>query len=287
MINSHGIRAEFKNKYKFSTEGNLTDVFLRGTRVKANCGEDGFKYGLVKDTTWIAASGGITMVDLCDCESDHLTSGLDLVWYESSPHMDDGRPVVRSDSRPRNTSTIFTMAGDSETGIADGKELRWDFSNDDDLYTGSEIPSGYKAKEFKVSFICPIHTKDGCIYFFNVPWGCYVEMHIMVPAGDYYPNPAGSISANMLGLQGDKMYAQATEDTIIQKFVVKHFMYGDCPMGDELNAEGSSESPLPIGWYIRGLVVTPESDNVSKGYASLEMHRCHTHLLPGMTNPHA
>jgi hypothetical protein len=287
MINSHGIRAKFQNMYKFSVEGNLTDIFIVNTKIKANCGESGFKYGMVTSSQWIAASGGITMVNLCDCESDHLTSQLDLVWYEDSPRMPDGRPIVRSDSRPINAQTIFTMAGDTAEAIGNGKELVWDFSNDDDLYIGSDIPSGYKAKEIKISFMCPIHTKDGCIYFFDAPWGCYVQMDIIVPSGYYYPNPAGMIPAKMLGLQGDKMYSQATEDTLYQRYVNKHRMFGTCPMGDELNAEGSSENPLPIGWYIRGLIVTPESDNISKGFASIEMHRCHTVLLPGMTNPHA
>lgn len=287
MINSHGIPATFETALKFAIEGNYTDIFIEKMKIKANCGNDGFKFGEVLSSEWVSASGGITFVNLSELNSENLTSNLDLIWYETQPCTDDGRPIIRPDTRPLNTETYFTMAGDSNDDIGDGNELRWDFSNDDDLYTGSEVPSGYKAKEMKLKFMCPVYLKDGTIYFFDAPWGQYAYMDIMVPSGSYYPNPAGSIPAYMLGLSGNKMYSQATEDTVYQRYVNKHNMYGDCPIGDELNAEGSAIEALPIGWYLRGLIITPESDDTSKGYASLEMYRCHTVLLPGQSNPHA
>ena len=124
MINSNGINALFQNIHKFSIGGNLTDIFIKDRKVKTDCGDDGFKFGKVKSSTWLSTSGGITMVDLCNDDSDHLTSKLETVWYEESPHMDDGRPIMRPDSRPINTQTFFTMCGDSPSGIGDGKELR-------------------------------------------------------------------------------------------------------------------------------------------------------------------
>jgi hypothetical protein len=124
------------------------------------------------------------------------------------------------------------------------------------------------------------------MYFFDAPWGQYISMDIVVPAGNYYPNPAGSIPASALGLSGNLMYAYASENIPYQKYVNKHFMCGSCPMGDELNAEGAAVSPVPVGWYVRGLIITPNSDNISKGYGGLEMYRCHTMLLPGMTLAH-
>jgi len=60
-------------------------------------------------------------------------------------------------------------------------------------------------------------------------------------------------------------------------------MYGNCPMGDELNAEGASVNAVPPGWHICGLIVTPDSDSVSKGCGELELYRCHTVILPGQT----
>lgn len=202
-----------------------------------------------------------------------------------SPRMDDGRPIVRADTRPMHTATFFTMAADS-TAIGDGIEMRWDFSNNDNIYTGPEVPAGYKAKQLLCSYNCPVYLKDGTMYFFDAPWGQYISMDIVVPAGNYYPNPAGTIPASALGLSGNLMYAYASENVPYQKYVNKHFMCGSCPMGDELNAEGAAVSPVPVGWYVRGLIITPNSDNISKGYGGLEMYRCHTMLLPGMTLDH-
>jgi len=202
-----------------------------------------------------------------------------------APVMEDGRPIVRADTRPIGAATFFTMASDS-TAIGDGLEMRWDFSNDDNIYTGPEVPSGYKAKQLLGSYVCPVYLKDGTMYFFDAPWGQYINMDIVIPAGNYYPNPAGSIPASALGLPGDEMYSYASQNTPYQKYVNKHFMCGDCPMGDELNAEGAAVDPVPIGWFVRGLIITPDSDNISKGYGALEMYRCHTMLLPGMTLDH-
>jgi hypothetical protein len=284
-----GISATYINTKKFSLSGNLTDHFVAGRQVKADCGTDNFKYGIILSSTYVTATN-LTEVVLTG-DSDNLTTNLVFAWYEAHPHMSDGRPLIRSDTRPLNTQTFFSSCGDlvDSTGkitISGGKALRWDFSNDDDLYTGDEVPSGFKAKELKVNFICPVFLKDGTIYFFDAPWGSYVKMDIMVPTGHYYPNPAGAIPASALGLPGNKMYAQATEDTAIYTYIGKHFLYGDCPMGDELNAEGATVDALPIGWYIRGLIVTLNSDNISKGFASLEMYRCHSAILPGDTPSH-
>lgn len=201
----------------------------------------------------------------------------------SPPTTPDGVPIVRADSRPIGKETYFTMVGDS-TGIGDGQALMWDFSNNDDEFDHPDwIPSGFKAKKIQLEFTCPAWLKDGTIYFFDVPWGCYISMFVSIPANNYYPNPAGTIPAASLGLDGNGMYAYTDQDLPYQSYIRRHYMYGSCPMGDELNAEGAALSPIPIGWNICGLVVTPDSDNVSKGYAGLELYRCHTILLPGQT----
>lgn len=200
-----------------------------------------------------------------------------------SPHTADGVPIVRSDSRALETETYFTMCGDS-TGIGDGKVLLWDFSNDDDLFEyPGWVPEGFKAKKVQIRFNCPVYLKDGTMYFFDVPWGCYISMFVSVPANNYYPNTAGDIPASALGLSGNDMYSYTTVDIPYQSYVRKHHMFGTCQMGDELNAEGAALTPVPVGWMVCGLIVTPESDNVSRGFGSLEMYRCHTMLLPGQT----
>jgi hypothetical protein len=202
---------------------------------------------------------------------------------DPNPRMDDGRMIVRADTRPLNTETYFTSCGDS-TAIGDGTALIWDFSDStSDIYVGPEVPTGYKCKRVDLTFICPLYPKDGAVYFFDAPWGCYISLDIVVPPGNYYPNPAGSIPASSLGLSGDLMYAYASSDVIIQRYVNRHYIYGDCPMGDELNAEGAAVNAIPVGWILRGYVFVPEEDNLCKGFASFETYRCHTTILPGQT----
>jgi len=201
------------------------------------------------------------------------------------PTMNDGRPIVRADTRPLDCQTYFTMAGDTASGIGDGTVLKWDFSNDDDIVElGYDItPPGYKTKAVTLTFLDPIYLKDGALYFFDAPWGTYVDMHVIVPAGNYYPNDTGAIPASSLGLPGTQMYSYASEDTIFLTYVNKHHMYGDCPMGDELNAEGAAIEAVPVGWYMTGHITTVSGDNTSKGFASFECYRCRTTILEGDT----
>lgn len=199
------------------------------------------------------------------------------------PTMPDGRPIVRADTRPLNAQTTFIMAGDS-TAIGTGDPFVWDFSNDENEHTGDDVPDGFKCKEILAAFICPVYTKDGCLYFENAPWGSYMTMDVCAPPGTYYPNPAGTIPASALGLDGDDMYAHTgTEYVPVTRFLLKHRMLGTCNMGDELNAEGSSVSPIPPGWVIRGRIYAPEGSTNFRGFASLEIHRTLTVFLPGMS----
>lgn len=218
---------------------------------------------------------------------DDIVAAHDGVFVDTddSPRMADGRMIVRADSRPLSYATYFTMCGDDSTaGIGEGTKLLWDFSNDDDLINDGSVPSGMKCKQILLQFLCPVYMKDGTLYFKDAPWGCFVTMDIVVPPSTYYPNPAGPYPAAALGLSGTKMYANSGEDLVsYQVYLMKHMIFGDCPMGDEINAEGSSINPVPPGWYIRGRVYTPISDTTSKGYGELEIHRCHTTILPGMT----
>ena len=232
----------------------------------------------------------ITMKDALSSAEETALDGVVAAHQGNDPSVDplvmpDGRWVVRSDSRPVGFQTYYTMAGDDSTaGIGMGQCMSWDFSNDDDLVTGDHVMDGWKCKEILATFICPIYTKDGCLYFFDAPWNCYICMDIVVPPGTWYPNPAGPAPASALGLSGDLMYANSgTEWVTFKNYLMRHRMYGSCPMGDELNAEGSAVDALPPGWGIRGRIYTPTSDNTSKGYAELEVHRCHTAVLPGQT----
>ena len=233
--------------------------------------------------------------DLSSAEEDALDALVaahsgEALDYNDPPVMDDGRPIVRADTRPLTTSTYFTMAGDTASGIGNGPELRWDFSDPINypvvsgattLSNGFEIPEGHKAIVFDLTFLDPVYFKDGTIYHFDSPWGQYACMDINVPAGGYYPNDHGEIPASALGLGGTQMYSYAATDQIYYRYVNMHYMYGSCPMGDELNAEGCMVDALPVGWFVRGVIITPNSDNTSKGFAEYEMYRHRSIILPG------
>jgi hypothetical protein len=201
------------------------------------------------------------------------------------PVMADGRPLVRADTRPLDTQTYFTMAGDTASGIGKGTILKWDFSNDDHE-TGCDYfitPDGYKTKHIELTFLDPIYLKDGTLYFFDAPWGSYCDMHVVAPSGSYYPNDDGAIPASALSLPGTQMYSYAAADIEFLTYVNRHHMYGDCPMGDELNAEGAAVDPVPVGWKVVGHITTVSGDNTSKGFASFECYRARTVLLEGDT----
>lgn len=205
-----------------------------------------------------------------------------------NPLAPDGKEIIRADTRPIGTQTYFTCAGDTKNTIGGGDILDWDFSgyekeyNSDSLENGPTVASGYRAKRLDVSFIDPVYLKDGALYFTDAPFGSNISMYITVPSGNYYPNASGTYPASALGLSGDQMYAYATNDVLYAGYVMKHHMVGDCPMGDELNAEGAQIEAVPIDWYVTGIVMAPEDTcEYFKGFGSLELYRSHTIVLPG------
>jgi hypothetical protein len=273
-------------KYTYSVSGDFPNQAVHVGALLREIGESSItiavdeinRFGDIIDIWMKAALTGAEETTLDGVVAAHQGTPDDI----DPPVMDDGRPIVRADTRPIDFETYFTMAGDS-TGIGTGQILKWDFSNSDNDYEGPDVPNGFKCKQMDLTFICPLYPKDGAVYFFDAPWGCYFSLDIVVPAGNYYPNSAGTIPAATLGLSGSLMYAYASEDVVYQRYVNKHHLFGTNAYGDELNAEGCSVNPIPIGWILRGSVYTPESDTTSKGFGSFETYRCHTILKPGQT----
>lgn len=186
----------------------------------------------------------------------------------TGPKAVDDRPIVRADSRPISYQTMFTMAGDDEA-IGDGKSICWDFSNDDDLVTASGVvPDGYKLKRIQISFCDGIYIKEGTIYFFDALKESYINFSVVCPNGQYY-------------YDRNKNPVQATEDTVVIRYINRHYFSGSCPMGDELNTEGCSEDPLPQNYQVWIEVYVPESDDSSHGHGELELYRLRTYLYPG------
>ena len=248
---------------------------------------DLYKYKLYCNTesAWVT-TWRETIPTVCPNNEGHtIVSGsiaiIDKKLAEA-PTMDDGRPIVRADTRPLTTQTWFTMAGDTASGIGDGTVMKWDMDNDDDWYEDPNDATIMK-KKIQLTFNDELYLKDGTIYFYDAPWGCYCEFYIVVPAGGYYPNPFGAIPASALGLPGDDTYSYAATDIKISNYVNKHHMYGSCPMGDELNAEGASVDGVPVGWYLEGHIHAPATASGSgfKGFASIECYRERSVVLPG------
>ncbi len=181
-----------------------------------------------------------------------------------APKDDQGKTVSRTDSRPFGYMSYFTSRGDTDLSIGDGTEMRWDFSNDDDLIS---VPSGvdYKTKRIEFSFLDPVYIKEGALYFKNAPFGTYVNLNVICPSGQYYLNNNG-------------VPTLATEDTVVGHFVNHHFLIDTCTMGDELNTEScGNEIPTFIKMWFEITVPITCTDCV--GYASLELYRKRTVIL--------
>lgn len=199
----------------------------------------------------------------------------------------DGKELVRSDSRPKEASTNFTMRGDLVTGIGDGKPMKWDFATSDDIVTDSlstPIPTDYKRKRLEIGFSDPVWIKEGTLYWENAPKGCYIDFWVVCKAGGYYKDPGGAIPASALGIASDDMYTQATVDTPVTHYVNFHCISGSCNWGDELNTEGAMDDAMPsrqTGYVLWVEITTPDTDVESCGCTELELYRNRTLLLPG------
>lgn len=198
-----------------------------------------------------------------------------------------GKPIIRSDSRPQGSTTGFTMRGDTLTNIGDGPLMQWDFSNADNEVTDSittAIPANHKRKRLEIGFSDDVWIKEGTLYWKNAPVGCYIDFWVICKNGGYYADLNGTISGSSLGLDEDLMYTQATADTPTVHYVNNHFLFDTCVYGDELNTEGAMEDALPSQQnnYVLWLeITTPDTDVVGYGHAALELYRNRTLLLPG------
>lgn len=187
-----------------------------------------------------------------------------------------GKWIVRADSRPPNYDVCFIGAGDDlqNSSIGTGQELRWDFENDEN--SDPNPPEGFQRKLVNFQLLDGAYLKEGTAYFFNAPKGSHIDMYILCPPGGYYQkktpiqNADGSVTVNV-------EFLQATELTVVEHPVIKFFIEGSCPMGDELNTEAASYvmSPYYLIWQI--MVTTPDVTGNNwqafHGHFNLELYR--------------
>lgn len=187
----------------------------------------------------------------------------------------DGKEVVKAESRPPGMQTSFTMAGDN-LKIGDGKELKWDFSNDDDLVPNDStslilfnnpLPIGYKRKVLKVRFNDYTYIKEGTLYHFNTPFGLFIDMSVVCPVNNYYKNRNGQIQL-------------ATNNVVVSHYVSKYFLYETCSCGHTLLAETCQELAIPPNYEVWAEITTPIDDVTSKGFGCFTLYRPRTALLP-------
>ena len=193
-----------------------------------------------------------------------------------NPISPDGKEVIKTESRPPGTQTSFTMVGDN-LEFGDGKRLLWDFSNDDDIVPADStslilhnkpLPDGFKRKLMRMRFNDPVYVKEGTLYFFDVPFGCYADMSVVCPAGNYYRDRTGAVKL-------------ATNNVCVSHYVTHYFMCGTCPCGHTLLAETCQEIATPTNYETWVEITTPISDTTSKGFGCFTLYRKRTTLLPG------
>jgi len=221
---------------------------------------------------WMSEDEGALSV--CPNNTSHTVTSGSVVITDTilgkGPTMSDGRPIVMANSRPIGYQTMFTMVGDTASGIGDGKEILWDFSNDYDLMASGVAPAGYKGKSICIEFLDGVYVKEGTLYFHSAKKGSYVNFDIVCPDGQYY-------------YDRDLNPVQADGDVVVVRYVNRHYFYGDCPMGDELNTESATDNAIPANYHLCVSIFVPESDTDSYGYGELELYRERTILLPGET----
>jgi len=163
-----------------------------------------------------------------------------------TPLDNEGKIFTRAESRQTDKTTYFTCVGD-DTGVGDGQDLEWDFSNSTNDVASP--PSGYKQKKVVFKFSAPIQLKDGAIYWQNALKGSYLDVYIYHPTYEQY----------------------------VQHYVIKHRMLGSCVVGDELNTEAASEE-ISAGLEFHLFITVPDSTGYQDfhGHVSIEANRAST-----------
>jgi hypothetical protein len=217
-----------------------------------------------EDLTEQIGNGNLTIND--GSKDLEIADGIDIIRriISRNPKSEDGKDIVRAESRPLGCTTVFVGQADTDIAIGAGEILAWDFSNEDNEIT---MPSGSneRRKRLEFKFIDDVYVKEGTTYFFNKLKGSYLDFYVACPAGQYYYDNDGNPHL-------------ATEDTIVSHYVIHCMMQGSCPMGDELNTESCS-SKIPNNYKFWIDITVPDNDNISNGHINLEMYRERTVIL--------
>lgn len=199
-----------------------------------------------------------------------LAVHIPLPTTDTDPFIRDssGKIFVRSESRPLDCTTYFTTAGDkidAPQGIGEGARLEWDAT----VSAGwvEDTQAGVKRLTVESQFIDSVWIKEGTVYWMDAAKGNYLDMYVVCPNGGYY-------------MYLSQVYQNTTgSDLVVEHYVNKHPIQGDCPMGDEMNTETCSQE-MPSYLKVRMVMTTPITDTTSHGYVELEMFRKRTVIIP-------
>jgi hypothetical protein len=207
--------------------------------------------GTPSDIRWTTLNTSTSITDFVNNYKTGATSAASapeaLTKLKTAQPVDThGKPYSRTESRQVDKTTYFTSRGD-DTGVGDGKKICWDFSNTTDDVASP--PTNYKQKKIVFKFSDVVQIKDGTIYWMSALKGAYLDLYIYHPV-----------------LQQN-----------LQHYVIEHPLMDDCPMGDELNTEASSEE-IPAGTEFHLFVTVPDSTGYDNfyGHVSIEANRAAT-----------
>ena len=113
-----GLTATYISATSFSVLDDLTENFLTGRRIKADCGVDGIKYGTILSSSY----GSVTTVVLTST-SDALTSNLTEVWFGiiGAENNKQSMPEHSHDGTEASGGGVdIIQAGNSKVEVVDG-----------------------------------------------------------------------------------------------------------------------------------------------------------------------
>jgi hypothetical protein len=222
-----------------------------------------------------AIARGIDKVQVNDGIKDlSFSEGIDTIRKVASPMQVDqqGRAIVRTDSKRVDYEVVFCGVGDDTNGtaIGTGQPLRWDFSDTNANFV--DAPTGFKRIQLNWSFCDPTYTKSGSLYFYDAPKGAYLDFFHVFPMG--LPFLPRYINPQSYDVEFGN-YEFAPGQKVIGHWVSKHWVEGTCPMGDHLDTESAHSNAAPAFVQYRCEITVPEINGweLFHGHIILEIYR--------------
>jgi len=210
-----------------------------------------------------------------------MSQGIDMIRkITRATEVDElGRWVVRADSRKNGWDIVFQGSGDNiQTGrIGGGTPFRYDFSappEDPRWITqeqNPEIPDGYLCQRIDWTFSDWVYTKEGTLYFYNLPKGSFCNFSLVSPPNGIFARKKLDEYQNLI----TENYPAPGIEVTFARWVINYYIEGTVPMGDELNTESAAEKPAYPGLIWRADFCVPDVPNIEEahGHFTLELYR--------------